>query len=402
MFLLKSALDNIRFHKKRSILSILLISIASGAVLLFRGYVEYAQWGLSLGFIENSGHLQIASTDFWDSASNENTILNAADIETLKNIYKKTSDIKNFDAVLNFQGIIGTENNSTVFWASGYDNPQKLGATEGEPVFEDEENFVLGEGLFKALNLKIEQEPFVNIMSSIGSSGILTGSFGVSGWLDTGVPQNDKGFVVASRGAILKFFDLENSASYMRVYLKKDSDVKKVQNKLTNYFVQNNLNYTVKNWEELNPTYGQISGMFNSQFFTVSIILCTLIFVALTQSLSASFMERLGEFGTIEAIGMKKTSIFILLILEVCILSLLGIIGGLFLYRFGNVLTETFHIKLYPPGYNKGYPLNFYISYYSAFLAQFFIFFTCLIAVIYPLYTIKKNNSLHLMNYSGA
>lgn len=402
MFLVKSAWDNIVFHKKRSILSILLITIASGAVLLFRGYVEYSEWGLSLGFIENSGHIQIAAKGSWESANNESSYLDAANLAALKAVYETISEVKTSDAVLNFQGIIGTGNTSTVFWASGYDNPQKLGATEGDPVFDDEENFVLGEGLFKLLDINLQTEPFVNIMSSIGSSGILTGSFAVSGWIDTGIPQNDKGFVIASRSALLRFFELEDSASYIRLYLKKDSDVAKVQKELNDYFAEYNLPYETRNWKELNPSYGQISGMFNSQFFVISIILCTLIFVALTQSLSASFMERLGEFGTIEAIGMKKSSVVILLICEVCIVSLAGIAGGLLLYKAGNILTETFQIKLYPPGYNKGYQLNFYISYYSAFLAQFFIFCTCLIAVIYPIYTIKKNNSLRLMNYSGA
>ena len=45
MFLLKSAWDNIKFHKKRSILSILLITIASAAILLYRGFVEYSEQG---------------------------------------------------------------------------------------------------------------------------------------------------------------------------------------------------------------------------------------------------------------------------------------------------------------------------------------------------------------------
>ena len=42
MFLLKSVWDNILFHAKRSFLSVLLITIASSAMLLYRGFVEYS------------------------------------------------------------------------------------------------------------------------------------------------------------------------------------------------------------------------------------------------------------------------------------------------------------------------------------------------------------------------
>lgn len=402
MFLIKTAWDNIRFHKKRSIFSILLIMIASGAILLFRGYIGYSEWGLSLGFIENSGHLQIASKDFWNYRNNKNSVLNSIHIAELKTIYEKIPEIKSTDGVLTFQGIIQTENSSAVFLASAYDSPEQLGATEGMPVFEGEQAFVLGQGLFSMLDLKVNEENNVKIISSIGSSEMLTGSFAVSGYLDTGITQNDISSVITSRSAIVKFFNLDDTASYIRIYLKKDVDIEKVQKELSDYFLKNNLNYEVKNWKELNPSYGQISEMFNSQFFVVSIILYILIFVALTQSLSTSFMERLGEFGTVEAIGMKKTSIVILLIFEVCILAVLGIIGGLLFYQLGNFITETFHIKLYPPGYNRGYQLNFYITYSSVILTQLFIFLTCLISVIYPIYTINKKNSLCLMNYSAT
>ena len=73
MFLLKSAWDNIKFHKKRSILSILLITIASAAILLYRGFVEYSEQGMAIGFIQESGHLQVAVKDFWNK-NDENAV----------------------------------------------------------------------------------------------------------------------------------------------------------------------------------------------------------------------------------------------------------------------------------------------------------------------------------------
>ena len=162
MFLLKSVWDNILFHAKRSFLSVLLITIASSAMLLYHGFVEYSEQGLALGFISNSGHIQVSmksaaepqSTGTGNTANTDNTgtaLLNARDMETLRSIYADMPAVKSSDAVLNFQGIIGTDTDTAVFWGAGYDSPQHLGATEGTPVFAGDQSLVLGKKLFETL-----------------------------------------------------------------------------------------------------------------------------------------------------------------------------------------------------------------------------------------------------------
>ena len=400
MFLLKSAWDNIKFHKKRSILSILLITIASAAILLYRGFVEYSEQGMAIGFIQESGHLQVALKDFWNNKNTADMILTAHDMNKLKDLFDKTPEIVSSDAVLNFQGIIRTQNSSSIFCGAGYDEPHSLGAPEGVPVFEGDNSLVIDKGLFNSLGLDLENNNYVNIMSAMGEKKIAAGSFEVSGTIDIGTPQNAAGFLIASRKDILDFFGMEDAASYIRLYLKNNQDIKKIENKLNSVFKENNLNFEVKNWKTLNPSWQQVSDLFNAQFIVISGILYVLIFTALTQSLSASFMERIGEFGTMEAIGLKKSLLISILILEVCILSIAGIIGGILLSQAGNIITQMFDIKMNPPGSTSYYLLNFFITAEAVIKTQFFIFFTALISVIYPIYTIKKYSSIKLINYN--
>ena len=405
MFLLKSVWDNILFHAKRSFLSVLLITIASSAMLLYRGFVEYSEQGLALSFISNSGHIQVSMKSAAEPQHTDNSgtaLLSARDMETLRSIYADMPAVKSSDAVLNFQGIIGTDTDTAVFWGAGYDAPQHLGATNGTPVFAGDQSLVLGKELFETLKLSTAQDPFVNLMSSIGDSGLLTGSFAVSGWLDTGTPQNDTGLVIASRSALLDFFELKDSASYMRIYLHKDTDMPAAQAALDSYFAEHQLPYQTQNWKERNPSWEQISGLFRNQSSFISIILYILIFTALTQSLSASFMERLGEFGTMEAIGLKRSSIIQMLVLEVCLISLAGIIGGIVLAQLGNSLTETCNITMTPPGYTRAYRLSFYITLPAILTTQLFIFLTGIIAVLHPMYTICKHSTVQLIHYNGS
>ena len=74
------------------------------------------------------------------------------------------SNIKQLDAVLEFSGIIGTENVSSIFWGYAFDNPEiKYGASFGSPVFSGTNNVVLGYTLSKTLG--IDEKSLENIIN---------------------------------------------------------------------------------------------------------------------------------------------------------------------------------------------------------------------------------------------
>lgn len=402
MFLIKSAFDNIVFNKKRAIFSILLIAIASASIILLQGYVEYSKQGMALGFIAKSGNLQIGKKGSWDILRNGIDTLHAQDIAQLRTFCTQLPEAEKIDAVLEFNGIIGTQNRSSVFWGLAYDHPHTAGITEGTPLFADDQGVVLGEGLFNALNIDLNAEHSVNLMTSNITGDISVGSFDVTGYLTTGNVQTDSGLVIASRKILLALFELDDTATYMRLFLKHDEDLKQVECSLHNFFREHNLDFETRNWKQLNPMWEQINGLNEIQFSVVSAILCVLIFVSLTQSLSANFMERIGEFGTMEAIGLKKTAVVWLLVIEVCLLSVCGILLGIVLAQFGNLTTEFLRIKWTPPGYSTPYLLHFFITAHSMMITQFFIFITCLTAIIYPIYTVKKHSSISLMHYTNT
>jgi len=400
MFLLKTAWDNICFHKKRSILSILLIAVTSSTILLYKGYVEYSEQGLAMSFIEASGHIQVGYRNYDLQMNEVRRPMTKTEQGIVKDYFSSLPQIKKVDAILDFQGIIGTEKNSKVFWGIAYDDPYTLGVTEGIPIFEEDASLVLGKGLFDALGLDLEKNNVINLMTTISDNELNSGSFEVSGYIDTGVPQNDAGLVIASRRALLEFFEEDDVASKLRLYLESDEDVEEVQDRLIDYFNVDCLPFEVIDWKTLNPTYAQISNLFNIQFSVISFILCILIFVSLMQSIGSSFMERLNEFGTMEAIGLKKSSLIFSLVLEVFVLSIGGIVLGILFSYFGNFITETFNITMTPPGYNKGFPLRFFITMRSMLITQSFILLTCLIATLQPIYTIGKLEVVKLMQHN--
>lgn len=335
--LINLAWSNLWYNKKRTILQFLLILITLAALILYKGYIDYSKEGMSLGFIEKSGHLQIKSKN--------SEYLNPEDLNKLVSKLNEKTEVYKLESVLNFSGIIGNENVSAIFWGEAYDNPdKKYGVCEGTPVFPNSENLVLGKVLADNLGINSPDE-YVNILTNSPNSGMSLSSFSVSGFTDTGIPENDAGLVIASRQTIIDFLGEENIASHIQVFLKKNKDLQCFESAIKEEFPE----YEIKNWIELNPSYNQVNSMNEMQYKVVSIIMCILVFVSLTQSLSTAFNERLYEFGMLESIGLKKLKISLMLYIEVLFLVIIGVILGLIFSELTNLIIRACNIEFIPP-----------------------------------------------------
>ncbi|MDY5764560.1 MAG: FtsX-like permease family protein [Treponema sp.] len=384
--LINLAWSNLWYNKKRTILQFLLILITLAALILYKGYIDYSKEGMALGFIEKSGHLQIKSKN--------SEYLSPKDLNKLFSNLSKKTEVNKLEAVLKFSGIIGNENTSTIFWGEAYDNPdKKYGVCEGIPVFPNSENLVLGKVLADNLGINSPDE-YVNILTNSPNSGMSLSSFSVSGFTDTGIPENDAGLVIASRQTIIDFLGEENIASHIQVFLKKNKDLQCFESAIKEEFPE----YEIKNWIELNPSYNQVNSMNEMQYKVVSIIMCILVFVSLTQSLSTAFNERLYEFGMLESIGLKKIKISLMLYMEVLFLVIFGVILGLIFSEITNLFIRACNIEFIPPGYSSGFKLNFYITKLNILSSIAFIFVTCFLALLIPIKNVSRNTVVNLMN----
>jgi ABC-type antimicrobial peptide transport system permease subunit len=98
-----------------------------------------------------------------------------------------------------------------------------------------------------------------------------------------------------------------------------------IQEKLTTTF--NDL--FIQNWKELAPDIAFLSEMMlQFSFLFVAIILFALVF-GITNTMLMSVLDRVRELGVLIAVGMKKSRVFFLILLETIFLSLTGGFGGM-------------------------------------------------------------------------
>jgi putative ABC transport system permease protein len=387
----KIAWDNLWFNKRCSLLLIVMIAIAFSSINLFYGYVKYTREGMALGFIEKSGNFQIAKKTYWNNTESESPQINGDEILMLKKILNE-NNISNVECVLEVSGLIGNSQNSKAFWGEAYDNPEKYGQLEeGQPVFAEENALVLGNLLSKSLG--VSPGDYVTLLTSSQEEGICLGDFKVSGLSSSGIIQQDKGSLIASRKAFLNFLACDDFCTYIKVFLQEGKNlnvIKAIESVLPE-------NFCIKTWQQLNPSYKQIDQLNSTQFFVISFILLILIAVSLIFSLITNFTERLNEFGTMEAIGFKKIQIGILMELETIFMTLIGIAFGTILFFIISGLTEKFNIKIIPPGYSEGYKLVYLfdtVEYVKMFLLVCAI---CFFSALYPAGLVLKKTASVLM-----
>lgn len=388
----KIAWDNVWFNKRCSILLIIMIAITFASINLFYGYVKYTREGMALGFIEKSGDFQIAKDSYWSSISSEIPEINDNEIIKIKEILND-KNIDDVECILEISGLIGNTDASKSFWGEAYDNPEKYGnLTDGVPVFSGENAVVSGSLLAESLGLEISD--YITILSSSRTEGICLGDFKLNGISSSGIVQQDKGFLIASRKYFLDFLGYDNICSYIKVFL---SDSKKEKNIIPQIKEMLPEKFSLKTWQELNPSYSQIDALNSTQFFIISFILLILIAVSLTFSLITNFTERLNEFGTMEAIGFTKLQIGGLMELETFFLTLIGIILGTGLFFLISSITKKLNITIIPPGYSDGYKLVFLFDGSECFRTVFIVSGICTLSAFYPIVLVLKRTASNLI-----
>jgi putative ABC transport system permease protein len=87
------ALRNLKRNRRRSITTLAAIVVGTVAILLFGGYTRNIRYGLQMGFVRSSGHLQIQHKDYFLYGSGDPAAYGIAD-------YQRVMDIVRHDPVL--------------------------------------------------------------------------------------------------------------------------------------------------------------------------------------------------------------------------------------------------------------------------------------------------------------
>jgi putative ABC transport system permease protein len=108
--------------------------------------------------------------------------------------------------------------------------------------------------------------------------------------------------------------------------LKRTGDTRRVEQILAAALGTEGLE--VKRWDELNDFYAKTVDLYDRQFGVLQLIILAMVLLSVTNTVNMTVFERIGEFGTMRALGNRGGDVLTLILTESALLGLIGAAVG--------------------------------------------------------------------------
>lgn len=409
------ALRNLLRNRRRSLTTLLAMTVGLVAVLLFGGYRSSIVHGSLTGFVQYSGHLQIQRKGYFLDGGDNPTAYGIANYQSIINAVKKDPVLApmlvvvtptlqlgglagNFSAGLSRSvmaaGLVPEEHNLMHEWNEygvvSYAKSLPLVGSGHDAV-------VVGEGVARRLQLcaslnvpNCDQAPVSRETEGKSAPGDILALSSLERSSATVDPENRIEMLVSSaRGApnvasltVIKANNMGVKAIddvYLAMHLSQAQKLiyGKAAPQVTAIILQ--LQHTdqlpeaqhrlkelldtefkdgaldVLDFATLSPMYNQTKQFMDSMFSFISMLIGVIVLFTIGNTMSTAVVERTVEIGTLRAMGQRRAGIRRLFITEALLLGLAGIVIGLLAALFLAYLINHSGWAWTPPGYSYAY-----------------------------------------------
>ncbi len=195
---------------------------------------------------------------------------------------------------------------------------------EGEELDPTKKNGILiGKKLADKMKLKVGSKLVLTFTDK--ESNVTAGAFRVSGIYQTINTPLDERNVYVNRTTLNSYLEIENTGHEVAILLNSDEDLENIKKSLQDQFPD----YSIKTWKENSPETDLMVSTIN-QYSTIiiGIIMIALAF-GIINTMLMSVIERTREIGMLTALGMNRRKVFVLILSETVILTLIGVPLGI-------------------------------------------------------------------------
>ncbi len=326
---LKLAWRNIWRNKKRSLITISSIFLAVILAVFMRA-MQLGSYDLIIDSIVHSytGYIQVHSNGYWDEQTLENSM------EVDKEMIEK---------VMNEKGVTLVVPRLESFALSSYGQLTK-GAmivgidpeleedlmrlseklTEGEMFTNESKSVLLAQGLADYYKIGVGD---TIVLLSQGYHGVsAAGKYPIAGILKFGSPQLNDRFISMPLKEAQWFYGAEDRITSLALLVGENKQMKRtIKNLSGNIDIEK---YEVMNWEEMMPELVQTIQADSVGGLIMLFVLYMIITFGIFGTVLMMTSERMYEFGVMISVGMKRWKIAVIIFIETCLISLVGVIIG--------------------------------------------------------------------------
>ncbi|MCB9021448.1 MAG: ABC transporter permease [Chitinophagales bacterium] len=351
MMILKIAWRNIWRNRTRSL--VLILSIVLG--MWAGAFIMAFYWGMSKQQVDdtiqqNLSHIQFHHPDFRENFEAKYTI---ADGDQVVADLQQDKEVKAYSERVVCMAMAASASKSTGVTLYGIVPEQEDALTglkekliAGDYFTGKKNEVVVGNKLAEKLHLDVRKKIVCTFQDEQGE--IVSVALRVSGIFKTRNSRLEEGMIYMQQTDLSALLGTGNGIHEIAVLLADDQQVDAVTDQWKQDFPADD----VESWKELSPELRLIVESFNQyMFIIIGIILLALLFGIINTMLMA-ILERTKELGVLMSVGLNKTKVFIMILLETVFIALVGGPLGLLLAWCTVQLTHSSGIDL--SMYSKG------------------------------------------------
>ncbi|HEC12373.1 MAG TPA: ABC transporter permease [Acidiferrobacteraceae bacterium] len=329
MKLLRLAWRNVLRNVRRSLITVVAITVGLASLVFFWGFID----GMNEQMIENStsylsGHLKVHGKGYHDDKKLHRAI---TDDPVIRERLLKDSRIKALSARVEGKALLSGANKSRGVMVIGVDPENEVKVTTiNKTVIEgrylrpdDKDEILIGDKAAQILGVKPGGETVLITQAADGSIG--AGRYRIAGIFDTGIDVIDTNYVFITLEAARDLYSMWGRATTWAIRLEHRQQSAQVAQALSRKLGPE---YEVLGWRKLLPSVVQAVLFHEAMTYIILGIMFVVVAVGIANTILMAVMERTREFGVMMALGTSRNQIIGLVILESMLLGITGLLVG--------------------------------------------------------------------------
>lgn len=150
----------------------------------------------------------------------------------------------------------------------------------------------------------------------------------------------------------------EPAASALVIQLKNSEDIERARRRIGEIIADTSQPLEVLDFHVINPSFDQIISMFMAIFRFIALLMGIVALFSVSNAVNMAVSERVGEIGTLRALGLKRAHIRRMFVGEGALLGLIGGVLGTVLAIVLDQLIRRSGMQWTPPGRTSPVPLG--------------------------------------------
>lgn len=186
---------------------------------------------------------------------------------------------------------------------------------------------VISRDLANKLNAAIGQRIVLTFQNL--NQDLTSGSFHISGLYHTGNPGYDDRLVIVRDTDLNTLLEGRDVVHEIAIMLHNLEESEAVAADLNEQFDS----IRAETWHDLSPELRYLTGTGSSLLFYIMVVIMLALAFGILNTMLMSIFERTRELGMLKAVGMARSRLFLMIMLESVMLTMSGAAGGMLLAR---------------------------------------------------------------------